>query len=214
MKISLVPDVSIILTVFNREKYIKRCISSIINQRYENWKIIAIDDGSEDDSCEILNNYASQYKNIEVYCQKNMKLALSRNRGIELAASKYVTFIDSDDEYTSDHLEQRVKYMEANPGVDLIHGGARIIGNEYVRDKNNPVKFIHLSECFIGGTFFGKTEVFKKLNGFRNIPYSEDSDLLERAEKKFKIRKVEFKTYVYHRELEDSITNSYVPHQL
>jgi glycosyltransferase involved in cell wall biosynthesis len=211
MKNSLVPDVSIILTVFNREKYIKRCINSIINQTYENWKIIAIDDGSQDSSRKILADYASRYRNIEVYYQPNMKLALSRNRGIELAESKYLTFIDSDDEYTSDHIEHRVKFIEANPDIDLIHGGAKIIGNEYVRDKNNPFNFIHLSECFIGGTFFGRTEIFKKLNGFRNISYSEDSDLLERAEKKFRIRKVEFKTYIYHRELEDSITNSYVP---
>jgi glycosyltransferase involved in cell wall biosynthesis len=211
MKNSLVPDVSIILTVFNREKYIKRCINSIFNQTYEKLKIIAIDDGSQDSSLKILADYASRYRNIEVYCQPNMKLAYSRNRGIELASSKYLTFIDSDDEYASNHIEQRVKFMEANPDIDLIHGDAKIIGNEYVRDKNNPFKFIHLSECFIGGTFFGRTEVFKKLDGFRNIAYSEDSDLLERAEKKFKIRKVGFKTYIYHRELEDSITNSYVP---
>lgn len=211
MKNGLFPEVSIILTVFNREKYIKRCINSIINQTYKNWKIIAIDDGSEDSSRKILADYSFQFENIEVYCQQNMKLALSRNRGIELAKSKYLTFIDSDDEYASNHIEQRVKFIEANPDIDLIHGGTKIIGNEYVRDKNNPFQFIHLSECFIGGTFFGKTEVFKKLNGFRNILYSEDSDLLERAEKKFRIRKVEFKTYIYHRELEDSITNSYVP---
>ncbi len=211
MKNSLHPDVSIILTVFNREKYIKRCINSIFNQTYENWKIIAIDDGSQDSSRKILADYASRYRNIEVYYQPNMKLALSRNRGIELAESKYLTFIDSDDEYALNHIEQRIKFIEANPDIDLIHGDVKIIGNEYVRDKNNPFKFIHLSECFIGGTFFGRTEVFKKLNGFRNIPYSEDSDLLERAKKKFKIRKVEFKTYIYHRELEDSITNSYVP---
>ena len=211
MKNSLHPDVSIILTVFNREKYIKRCINSIFNQTYENWKIIAIDDGSQDSSRKILADYASRYRNIEVYYQPNMKLALSRNRGIELAESKYLTFIDSDDEYALNHIEQRVKFIEANPDIDLIHGDVQIIGNEYVRDKNNPFKFIHLSECFIGGTFFSRTEVFKKLNGFRNIPYSEDSDLLERAKKKFKIRKVEFKTYIYHRELEDSITNSYVP---
>jgi glycosyltransferase involved in cell wall biosynthesis len=211
MRNSPAPCVSIILTVFNREKYIKRCINSIINQTYENWKIIAIDDGSKDSSRIILDDYASRHRNIEAYYQQNMKLALSRNRGIELAESKYLTFIDSDDEYSSDHIEQRVKFIEANPDIDLIHGGAKIIGNEYVRDKNNPLKFIHLSECFIGGTFFGKTEVFKKLKGFKNIPYSEDSDLLERAEKKFKIQRVDFKTYIYHRELEDSITNSYVP---
>lgn len=211
MKSTLIPDVSVILTVYNREKYLERCIESIICQKFKNWEIIAIDDGSNDGSYNILKNYASLYSNITVIKQENMKLAISRNRGISLAGSKYLTFIDSDDEYAENHLEQRVKIMEANPDIDLIHGGTKIIGNEFVRDKNDPDKYIHLSECFIGGTFFGKAEVFKKLNGFRNIPYSEDSDFLERAEKLFKIRKVEFETYIYHRELEDSITNSYVP---
>ncbi len=211
MKNRLATEVTVILTVYNRENYIKRCVDSIVSQKFRNWEIIAIDDGSQDNSYDILRCYASQLKNINVIRQENQKLAISRNRGIDLAESKYLTFIDSDDEYTDTHLEHRVKFMESNPNIDLIHGGTKIVGNQFVRDKNNPSKFIHLSECFIGGTFFGKTEVFKKLNGFRNISYSEDSDFLERAEKLFNVQKVNFDTYIYHRELQDSITNSYVP---
>lgn len=211
MKNSLIPDVSVVLTVYNREKYVKRCIESIIDQEFENWKIIAIDDGSEDESYNILKDYTVQYRNIEVLRQENRKIAISRNRGIRLAESKYLTFIDSDDEYAQNHLKLRVEFMETNQHIDLIHGGTKIIGNEFVRDKDNPDKFIHLSKCTVGATLFGKTEVFKILNGFRNISYSEDSDFLERAEKLFNINKVEFETYIYHRELEDSITNTYVP---
>ncbi|MGA8262964.1 MAG: glycosyltransferase family 2 protein [Ignavibacteriaceae bacterium] len=207
----LVPDITVILTTYNREKYIRRCIESIIGQKFKNWKLIAIDDGSEDGSLNILKDYELQYKNIEVLHQENRKLAISRNRGIRLTESKYLTFIDSDDEYAEDHLGKRIKFMEVNPHIDLIHGGTKIIGNEFVRDKDNPDKFIHLSECSIGGTFLGKTKIFKSLNGFRNISYSEDSDFLERAEKLFNVKKVSFDTYIYHRELEDSITNLYVP---
>ena len=207
----LVPDITIILTVYNREKYIKRSIDSIIRQEFKNWRLIVIDDGSDDDSYKILMNYSLYHKNIEIFRQGNRKLAISRNRGIRLATSKYLTFIDSDDEYSEGHLQDRVKFMEANSQIDLIHGGVKIIGSEYVRDKYNPNKFIHLSECTIGATLFGKTEVFKELKGFKNISYSEDSDFLERAEKLFNVRKVEFETYIYHRELNDSITNTYVP---
>jgi len=207
----LVPDITVILTTYNREKYIRRCIESIIGQKFKNWKLIAIDDGSEDGSLNILKDYELQYKNIEVLHQENRKLAISRNRGIRLTESKYLTFIDSDDEYAEDHLGKRIKFMEVNPHIDLIHGGTKIIGNEFVRDKDNPDKLIHLSECSIGGTFLGKTKIFKSLNGFRNISYSEDSDFLERAEKLFNVKKVSFDTYIYHRELEDSITNLYVP---
>ena len=211
MKNNTISEVSIVLTIYNREKYLERCIESIICQKFKEWKLIAIDDGSEDDSYNIIKAYARQYNNIDILRQENRKLAISRNRGIGLASTKYLTFIDSDDEYAEDHLEQRIKFMKSNPHIDLIHGGTKIIGNEFVRDKDNPDKFIHLSKCTIGGTFFGKTEVFKKLNGFKNISYSEDSDFLERAEKLFSVSKVNFETYIYHRELEDSITNTYVP---
>jgi hypothetical protein len=99
--------------------------------------------------------------------------------------------------------------MEQHPQIDMIRGGVKIIGNEYVRDKNNPLRFIHLSECTIGATFFGRRKVFLLLNGFRNLEYSEDSDFLERAEKRFRIKKVDFNTYKYYREATDSITNTY-----
>ncbi len=211
MKSNIVPVVSIILTVYNRQEYLKRCVDSIIHQSFKDWEVIAIDDGSEDGSVQILEEYEVKFHNVRLIKQDNIKLARSRNRGIEVAGLKYLTFIDSDDEYSVDHIQRRVDFMEANKNVDFIHGGVKIIGNEYVRDKNDPHKFIHLSECSIGGTFFGRTEVFRRLNGFRNIPYSEDSDFLERAEKLFNIRKVNFDTYIYHRESENSITNSYVP---
>ncbi|HKI76917.1 MAG TPA: glycosyltransferase family A protein [Ignavibacteriaceae bacterium] len=201
--------VSIILPVYNREDYLERCINSILKQTYSNWELIAIDDGSKDESLKILSGYSSLYQNISVIKQVNKKLAKSRNRGIELAGGKYLTFIDSDDEYTPDHIKKRIDYFELNPDVDLIHGGVKIIGNEFVPDKNQPGRLIHLSECYIGGTFLGKREVFLDLKGFKSIPYSEDSDFLERAEKKFNVRKVFYQTYIYHRELDDSITKTY-----
>ena len=122
---------------------------------------------------------------------------------------KYITFLDSDDEYAKDHLLRRIEYLNNHPEVDMIRGGVDIIGNEYVRDKNNPKRLIHLSECSVGATFFGRRNVFLILNGFRNLEYSEDSDFLERAVKCFHIEKVDFNTYKYYREVPDSITNNY-----
>ena len=203
------PLVSVILTVFNRENYLKRSINSLLNQSFSNWELIAIDDGSKDGSLEILQGYALQNRKIKVLKQKNMGLPLSRNRGIKAAAGRYITFLDSDDEYEKDHLEKRAEFLEKNPGIDLLHGGVNIIGDEYVKDKDNPERFIHLSECTIGATFFGKREVFTKLDGFKNLEYSEDSEFMERAKQRFNVRKVEYKTYKYHRDAPDSITKTY-----
>lgn len=204
--------VSVILTVFNRENSLKRSINSLLKQSFGNWELIAIDDGSSDDSFQILSEYESLFDNIKVYRQENKKLAFSRNRGIDLSSGDFITFLDSDDEYEPDHLLIRIKYMLDHPEIDFIHGGVRIIGNQYVRDKDNPDNFIHLSECTIGATFFGKRCVFQELKGFKNNIYSEDSEFLKRASERFKIKKVNFNTYIYHRERPDSITHNYVPY--
>ncbi|MCL5031457.1 MAG: glycosyltransferase family 2 protein [Bacteroidetes bacterium] len=203
--------VSVILTVYNRESYLKRSIDSLLRQSLKEWELIAIDDGSEDNSFQILTENYSKYSNIKIMQQENIKLPLSRNKGIKNATGKYITFLDSDDEYEKDHLLIRYQFLEKYPEIDLIHGGVNIIGDEYVRDKNNPQKLIHLSQCTVGATFFGKRKVFLNLNGFRNIDYSEDSEFLERAEKYFKVEKVNFNTYKYHRDAPNSITNTYAP---
>jgi len=205
------PEISVVMAVYNRANYLSRCIGSLLNQSYKNWELIAVDDGSEDDTFNVLQEYSKAYPNIKIFRQTNRKLPLSRNKGISEASGKFITFLDSDDEYENNHLEKHFEFMKNNPLVDLIHGSAKIIGDEYVRDKFDPDKFIHLSECTIGGTFFGKKNVFTKLKGFRNLKYSEDSDFLERAEKIFKVQKVNFLTYKYHRDDPGSITNSYEP---
>ncbi len=202
--------VSVILTVYNRELFLPRCIESLLKQSYSGWELIAIDDGSTDNSLDVLRDYEERYPNIKVLHQENQKIAQSRNRGIYLSSGKYITFLDSDDEYEESHLLKRVEFMELHPSIELLFGGVKIIGNEFVRDKDNPQNFIHFSNCFIGGTFFGKRKVFLELEGFRELEYSEDSDLLIRAQKVFKVQKVDFPTYIYHRELADSLTNSYV----
>ena len=203
--------VSVILTVFNRENSLKRSINSLLAQSFSHWELIAIDDGSSDGSYQILSEYESLFNNIKVYRQENRKLAFSRNRGISLSSGDFITFLDSDDEYEPDHILMRLNYMRDHPDIDFIHGGVKIIGNQYVRDKDNPHNFIHLSECTIGATFFGKRCVFQTLNGFKNNIYSEDSEFLKRASEQFKIKKVNFNTYIYHREIPDSITHNYAP---
>jgi glycosyltransferase involved in cell wall biosynthesis len=203
------PEVSVILTVFNRAQYLKKCINSLLGQSYKNWELIAIDDGSKDNSFEVLKEYHLNYPGIVIIRHENMKLPLSRNKGIVVSKGKYITFLDSDDEYAQDHLLKRVEYLNNHPEADMIRGGVDIIGNQYVRDKNNPLKLIHLSECSVGATFFGRRNVFLMLNGFRNLEYSEDSDFLERAEKCFHVEKVGFNTYKYYRDVPDSITNNY-----
>lgn len=195
------------MPVYNRELYLQRAINSVLKQTYQNWELVVIDDGSRDYSPFIVEEFAIISDKINLIVQEHSNLPSAKNNGIRNSQGKYITFLDSDDEYKEDHLELRIQYMNKNPDVDLIHGGVEIIGNKYVPDRNNPDKLIHLSQCFIGATFFGKRNVFIDSGGFRNVFYSEDSEFIDRVINKFSIRKVNFPTYVYHRENSDTITN-------
>ncbi len=201
------PDISVVMASFNRAAFLQRSVESLLVQTFKSWELIFVDDGSDDDSHKVMNNYLNKYENIRYIKHKNKKLALSRNTGIVVSVGNYITFLDSDDEYEANHLETRINIMNENSKLDLIHGGVKIIGNPFVADKYDPSRLIHLNECVIGGTFFGKRKMFIELGGFRNLAYSEDSDLFERAEKKYKILRIESPTYIYHRDAPDSITN-------
>jgi len=201
------PLVSIILPTYNREELLQRAVVSVINQTYKNWELIIADDGSKDNTFEIIKKYQSQFENIRYLRHSNRKLPLTLNAAIQASMGEYLTFLGSDDEYKKDHIQLRVEeIMEEN--IDFIHGGVEIIGDPYVKDKNDKSKLIHLNDCSIGGTFFAKKEVFVNLNGFKDIEYSEDSEFFERVLSKYEIKKVNYPTYIYYRDTPDSICNN------
>ncbi|MEH1780110.1 MAG: glycosyltransferase family A protein [Nostoc sp.] len=199
-------EISVILCTYNREKYLNICINSVLEQTFKDWELLVVDDGSQDNTFEIVNPYVQKFNNIRYLKHKNKKLGYSKNAGVQASFGKYITFIDSDDTYRPNHLESRLKYMQANPGIDLIEGGFFSEEEIFVADYFQPGQIINLRECVLGPTFFGKRRVFFELQGFNNIPYGEDTDFWKRADKIFKTQKVtEPQTYVYTR-AETSIT--------
>ncbi len=201
------PVVSIIMTTYNRDMLIRRAIESLFAQTYSCWELLIIDDGSSDQTFSTVNEYVMRDQRVRYVKHSNRKPALSLNVGLQLSVGRYVTILCSDDEYSPDHLKLRIDYMQNNPQLDFVHGGVEIIGDQYVKDKNDMTKKIHLSQCAIGGTFFGKREIFFDVGGFRNVHYVGDAEFLENVSKKFKVEKLAFPTYIYHRETPGSITN-------
>jgi len=201
------PIVSIILPTYNRSEFLKRAIDSVIIQTFSKWELIVVDDGSEDDTFLIINKLIASNKKIRYMKHSKRKLPLSLNAGIKASAGEYITFLGSDDEYLPEHLSLRVNELQNNDKIDLVYGGVKIIGDLYVKDKNDLSKKTHLSDCVIGGTFFGKRNMFIELGGFKNIEYSEDSEFYERAKSIYNIKKVKYPTYVYYRNTPDSICN-------
>lgn len=104
--------VSIIVPVYNAEKYVERCLNSLLAQTYTNIEIIVIDDGSKDGSSRICDNYAGKYERIKVVHTSNGGVSAARNRGIEEAQGEYLTFVDSDDCLNHDMIEYLVFCLE------------------------------------------------------------------------------------------------------
>jgi glycosyltransferase involved in cell wall biosynthesis len=180
--------ISIIMATYNRSHTILRAIVSVIAQSLKDWELWIIDDGSKDNTKDVINSFLEKYKsqnpqeNLPVYYQyqENTGQALALNNGIERANGDFITFLDSDDEYLAEHLALRLRFFEDNPNVNLIHGGLEIIGNPFVPDKFDISKMIHIDDCVAGGTIFGKSYILKKLL-FKKMAYSSDSNVIDRA---------------------------------
>ena len=107
------PLISIIVPVYNVEKYVGKCIDSILNQSYKNLEVILVDDGSTDGSENVCDVYASQHENITVIHQLNGGLSVARNTGLGLAKREYITFVDSDDMIHRVYVSALYKYIES-----------------------------------------------------------------------------------------------------
>lgn len=133
--------VSIILPVYNAQDYLERCLNSVLNQDYKNIELIAIDDGSSDNSWNILEKYKEIHGDrIKIIKQKNMGVSKTRNKGISIATGEYLTFIDNDDFFDPGYIKRFVHEIDNN-NLDVVVGGykrpnskGKIIVNTQLQD--------------------------------------------------------------------------------
>lgn len=202
------PFFSIIIATFNRAHLLERALKSLISQTEEDWEVIIIDDGSTDDTQLQILSYLKMHPKLTYFKKVHSGEALSKNEGLRLANGKFISFLDSDDEYAPTHLESRKQILLENPHIKLLHGGCKIIGNQYVPDRFDTSQKIHLNECIIGGTFFIEKNVFTLLKGYNKIYLGTDADLYDRAKAaEIEILETTIPTYIYHHDTQDSITN-------
>ena len=103
--------ISVIVPVYNAEKYIKRCIDSVLNQSYKKFELILVDDGSNDSSGSICDEYAEKYAEIKVIHKANEGVSAARNTGLDIANGDYVIFIDSDDYIKENYFESVIEIV-------------------------------------------------------------------------------------------------------
>ena len=106
------PIVTVIMVTYNRAEYLDRSIGSFLNQTFKNTELLVIDDGSEDNTFEVVLKYMMAHDNIRYFRHSNRNISLSKNVGLKAAAGRYITFLDSDDALKPDYLESRVDNME------------------------------------------------------------------------------------------------------
>lgn len=116
-----IPKISIIIPVFNAEKWLDNCIKSVVNQTIKSIEIILVDDGSTDKSGEICERWANHDARVKVFHQNNHGVSSARNLGLSYCTSKYISFIDSDDWVASDYIESLLS--TATPNADMITSG-------------------------------------------------------------------------------------------
>lgn len=129
--------ISVVIPVYNVEKYLKEALESIIYQEYKNLEIIIINDGSTDTSLEIVKKYMIKDKRIKLIDQKNKGQSKARNRGIEVATGDYIYFFDSDDILAEQALYECYKKIK-NSDLDLV-----VFDGETFGEKETPKKLVH-----------------------------------------------------------------------
>lgn len=133
----MIPKVSIIVPVYNVEKYLDRCLKSLINQTLKDIEIILVDDESPDNCPEMCDRFAENDSRIKVIHKKNGGLGFARNSGLEIASGEYFAFVDSDDYVDLDFYEKL--YIAAKSGdYDLAQGGISIQYGDRIERNNHP----------------------------------------------------------------------------
>lgn len=209
--------ISVIVPIYNRDRYLHETILGVINQTYKNLEIILIDDGSSDNVLKIIKHYEKLDKRVKVITQKNMGICLTMKNALAFSSGKYIARCDSDDINEPDRYEKQLKFLKEN-NFDMVGCYIKCFGtgsegqkryleqcvNKTMRTYEEQKNRILLGQPITGSTMLCKSEVLKELLPFRKDCYLiEDfylSVILHRAGKRISILEEEKLNYRVHNE--------------
>lgn len=182
------PRVSVLISVYNGERFLKSAIESILGQTFTDFEFLILDDGSTDSTWEILGKYANKDARIVlVRNDRNLGLTRSLNKGLRLVRSEYLARQDADDISLPERLELQVKFLDAHPEVSLVGTGMEIIdkNDEILRLQQPPTDHesitaeLLLKNHAIGhSTVMAKLSALKEFGGYNErLPYAQDYEL-------------------------------------
>lgn len=175
---------SVIIPTYNRASTLGRALESVLRQTHTDFEIIVVDDGSEDNTEEIVKKLNSDH--IVFLRTDHSGVCTARNKGIQAAKGKYITFLDSDDEVDKTWLESFHGAFLGSPGAGLVFCGARIIGNNrsgpnVKYPKNLGLIFRNQTGFVLAGSFAVQTDIIRKNGGYDEaLAHSENTELILR----------------------------------
>ena len=216
--------VSVIIATYNCEKYISEAIDSVLTQTIQNFEIIIVDDGSTDNTRQIVDRYLKNFNNIKYIYQENQGPSVARNNAFTLVDAEYIAFLDADDMWFPNRLKVGVNILDNNPDVGFVHANDLMItedGKEIIRkDKRNTrllsgyiAKNLLFRKIHVrGGTILFRTICLENV-GILDINLSrigvEDRDLWYRILREYKAQYVD-ETIAYYRIRHNSLSKNYV----
>jgi alpha-1,3-rhamnosyltransferase len=213
------PLVSVIIPSYNHEAFIATCIRSVFSQDYLNFEVIVIDDGSTDNSREILAKLHQEY-DFKLILQENHGLSFTLNRGIQgYSKGKYITLCSSDDFWLEGKLNKQVKFLEENHHIPMVFGKSKIIdfNGNYLEDQTIALnhglkggyifKEIFLQDFHPPVNYMYRSDIFNIIGLFDPEAWAEDFDMNLRIACKFPIGYLDEFIYCYRRGENSSSTH-------
>ncbi|MGF1534314.1 MAG: glycosyltransferase family 2 protein [Bernardetiaceae bacterium] len=201
-----VPAISVLMATYNTPlSLVQRAVKSVLSQDIQDFELLVIDDGSQiTNSCALLRYLSAHEDQVSYLRHQNTGQAAAINGAIPYCRGQYVTIIDADDAYKPNHLSACLRAIE---GADLIASTTEIIAEKetdyYVPDRHDPRRLVHIDDCIAFATLFGKKEIFVETR-FKNM-YAADAHFYERVSKRYKVKKLNLRTYIYYRNIPNSI---------
>lgn len=149
--------ISIIIPVYNAEKYLRRCLNSILAQTYKNWEAILVDDGSSDNSGAICDEYATKDKRFKVIHQRNRGVSSARNRGIEQVQGIWIAFIDADDYVGTDYINGLYERIKEEHDF-IIQGYNKVINTNTIDKISLPDNVYYTNDFY---QLFSKIRIYE-----------------------------------------------------
>lgn len=211
---------SVVLPTFNRSNFITGAINSLLNQTYDDWELIIVDDGSTDNTKKVVEQFSKKDSRIKYHYQKNSERSAARNNGINKTKGNYICFIDSDDLYEEGYLNALHKFIQKNESkkgmffcnVSRLENGVKEkVPHEALENYANEIEYILLSKETVIPARVCIHEEILKFNQFdETLNVSEDAELFTRILAKYPMIQFNYYGAIYniHRDNTTNLKNN------